>query len=153
MSIDTNAKPVAVVTGGARGIGLAIGKWFLAHGYRVALLDRDTAGLDRSVADIGQPDDLLAVYCDVSMESQVADAARQVESRFGRVDALVNNAGIAIFKPVQQTTSAEWREVMVTNLDGVFLCSEAFSAQRSERQVLHSRIALNRPAFPENLRV
>ena len=133
-SNDLDSKPVAVVTGGARGIGLAIGKWFLAHDYRVALLDRDTATLDRAVAGIGQPDCLLAVHCDVSMESQVAEAAQQVWSRFGRVDALVNNAGIAIFKPVQQTTFAEWREVMATNLDGVFLCSQAFGALMSQER-------------------
>lgn len=134
MSNNSSAKSVAVVTGGARGIGLAIGEGFLAHDHRVAVLDRDTDTLDRAVAEIDRPDTLLAVHCDVSVEAQVADAARQVWSRFGRVDALVNNAGVAIFKPVQETTFAEWREVMATNLDGVFLCSQAFSALMSQER-------------------
>ena len=126
MSNDSNSKPVAVVTGGARGIGLAIGKWFLAHDYSVVLIDRDAATLDRAVAAIDRPRDLLAIHCDVSIESQVNDAAQQVLARFGRVDALVNNAGVANFKPVLETSFAEWREIMATNLDGVFLCSHAF---------------------------
>lgn len=128
MSNAVDSKPVAVVTGGARGIGLAIVKWFLAREHSVVAIDRDAATLDRAVAAIGRPDDLLAIRCDVSQESAVNEAAREVVARFGRVDALVNNAGIANFKPVLETSFAEWREIMATNLDGVFLCSQAFGA-------------------------
>lgn len=134
MSNTLNPKPVAVVTGGARGIGLAIVKWFLAHDHAVASIDRDIPTLDRSVATIDRPRDLLAIPCDVSIESQVNDAVGQVVARFGRVDALVNNAGIANFKPVLQTSFAEWREIMATNLDGVFLCSQAFGAQMAKQR-------------------
>ncbi|KAF3995982.1 SDR family NAD(P)-dependent oxidoreductase [Glaciimonas immobilis] len=119
---------VAVVTGGARGIGLAIGEWFLRHDYKVVLLDIESALLDRTVSEIGRPDDVLAVHCDVSDPAQVDRAAEQVIARFGRVDALVNNAGVAIFKPTLETSFAEWRAVMATNLDGAFLCSQAFGA-------------------------
>lgn len=129
---NTPSRPVAVVTGAARGIGLAIGQWFLAHGHRVALLDRDAATLDAAVTTLGQADDVLALHCDVSDPAQVDAAAQAVQARFGRVDALVNNAGVAIFKPVQQTSFAEWREVMATNLDGAFLCSQAFGALMSK---------------------
>ena len=134
MSIDNPSKPVAVVTGGARGIGLAIGKWFLSQGHRVALLDRDTQTLERAVALIDQPQRVLGLHCDVSDPQQVEAAAREVQARFGRVDALVNNAGVAIFKPVHQTSFAEWRDVMATNLDGAFLCSQAFSALMSKER-------------------
>ena len=127
MSNTTQAR-VAVVTGGARGIGRAIGEWFLRRDYKVALIDRDNATLDRTVTDIDRPEDLLGVHCDVSDPAQVERAAAEVISRFGRVDALVNNAGVAVFKPVLETSFEEWRTVMATNLDGAFLCTQAFGA-------------------------
>ena len=80
-----------------------------------------------------RPDDLLGVDCDVSDPAQVERAAAQVIARFGRVDALVNNAGVAVFKPVLETSFAEWRTVMATNLDGAFLCSQAFGALMAQR--------------------
>ncbi len=118
---------VAVVTGGARGIGLAIGRWFLAHGYRVALVDIDAETLGHTEKALARADDVLAVHCDVSDPEQVARAAATVQRRFGRVDALVNNAGVAVFKPIAQTSYAEWRRVLGTNLDGAFLCTQAFT--------------------------
>ena len=120
--------PVAVVTGGARGIGLAIGQWFLAHGYRLVLLDRDAPALQATEQALGEPARVLARVCDVSLPDDVADAARAVMQRFGQVDALVNNAGVAVFKPALETTFQEWREVLATNLDGAFLCTQAFGA-------------------------
>jgi NAD(P)-dependent dehydrogenase (short-subunit alcohol dehydrogenase family) len=126
-------RPVAVVTGAARGIGLAVARWFLGHRHRVALLDRDAAALDATVAAIGRPDDAIAVHCDVSDEAQVEAAARAVDARFGRVDALVNNAGVAVFEHIQKTTFGQWRDVMATNLDGVFLCTQAFGARMQAR--------------------
>jgi len=125
MNTQTKSR-VAVVTGGARGIGRAIGEWFLRHGYKVALIDRDRETLDRTAADLAQPDTLLAVYCDVSDKSQVDRAAAEVIAKFGRVDALVNNAGVAVFKPALETSFEEWRTVMATNLDGAFLCTQTF---------------------------
>ena len=67
----------------------------------------------------------LALHADVSNAAQVADAVRQIEAAFGRIDALVNNAGVAVFKPLLQTSFDEWRRVMATNLDGAFLCTQA----------------------------
>jgi meso-butanediol dehydrogenase/(S,S)-butanediol dehydrogenase/diacetyl reductase len=122
-----NAK-VAVVTGGARGNGPPNREWFLAHGHKVVLLDRDRATLDRTVTDLARPDDVLAVHADVSDPAQVEQAVAQVLATFGRVDALVNNAGVAVFKPTLETSFQEWREVMATNLDGAFLCTQAFGA-------------------------
>lgn len=120
------SRPVAVVTGGARGIGRAIGQWFLNHGYRVALLDRDASTLEATAQALSHSDDVLALRCDVSRPDQVERAAQAVMSAFGRVDALVNNAGVAVMKPVMKTSFDEWRAVMATNLDGAFLCSQAF---------------------------
>ncbi|MDM0108379.1 SDR family oxidoreductase [Variovorax sp. J22R24] len=125
MSTDSQAR-IAVVTGGARGIGRAVGEWFLRHDYKVVLLDRDGATLDKAVAEIGRPDELTGIHCDVSDAAQVDRAVSAVVGRFGRVDALINNAGVAVFKPVLETSFKEWREVMATNLDGAFLCTQAF---------------------------
>jgi len=123
-NIDTPS-PVAVITGGARGIGLAIGQWFLARGHRVALVDIDKQTLDRSVAAFDRPDAVIGVHADVSNPAQVAAAVETITQKFGRIDKLVNNAGIAVFKPVMDTSYDEFRAIMNTNLDGAFLCTQA----------------------------
>lgn len=128
-TMQNNESPrVAVVTGGARGIGRAIGEWFLQRGHAVVLIDRDRATLERTVAELDAPQQLLGLPADVSLPAQVTQAAADVLARFGRVDALVNNAGVAVFKPTLETRFDEWREVMATNLDGAFLCTQAFAA-------------------------
>src|SRR3954454_7217672 len=116
---------VALVTGAARGIGLATAKKFLAQGWRVALLDIDAELLRGAVAAIGEPDNTLALHCDVADARGVAGALAETERRFGRLDALVNNAGIAVFAPLLETADAEWDRVLAVNLTGPFLCSKA----------------------------
>lgn len=115
---------IAVVTGAARGIGLGIARKFLADGYGVALIDRDVETLAQTAASLnGQP--ILAVECDVSVPQQVQASIANIVAHFGRIDALVNNAGVAVFKPALEVTFAEWSEVMATNLNGPFLCTQA----------------------------
>jgi NAD(P)-dependent dehydrogenase (short-subunit alcohol dehydrogenase family) len=114
-----------VITGGARGIGLAIGQWFLAHGHRVALIDIDAETLAKTDALLNDPAHVLAVHCDVSSPQQVQAAVDKIAATFGRIDALVNNAGVAVFKPIAETSFEEWRHVLGTNLDGAFLCTQA----------------------------
>jgi len=125
MGANDSAAPVAVVTGAARGIGLAIAEWFLAHGHRVAMVDIDGETLMRVATAVAVPERVLAIHCDVSDPAQVAVAVERIEEGFGRIDALVNNAGVAVFKPIGQTTFEEWRWVFATNLDGAFLCTQA----------------------------
>lgn len=125
MKPDESFLPVAVVTGGARGIGLAMGRWFLENGYRVVLVDIDADTLTQAAGALDRPRHVLAVHCDVSDPKQVQAAVDRVGSVFGRIDALVNNAGVAVFKPLAETTFEEWRYVMATNLDGAFLCTQA----------------------------
>jgi meso-butanediol dehydrogenase / (S,S)-butanediol dehydrogenase / diacetyl reductase len=119
-----NSTPVAVVTGGARGIGLAIGQHFLAKGYRVALLDIDKKTLAKTKATLNS-DAVLTIPCDVSKPEQVKEAVSKITAAFGRIDSLVNNAGVAVFKPILEVSWKEWRYVMDTNLDGAFLCTQA----------------------------
>lgn len=124
-SKDASSFPVAVITGGARGIGLAIAEWFLDRDHRVALVDVDAATLDATATRLADADRVLAVPCDVSDPAQVQAAVDRVVEAFGRIDALVNNAGVAVFKPIGDTSFAEWRQVLSVNLDGAFLCSQA----------------------------
>ena len=112
----------AIVTGAARGIGLATTKLFLEEGRRVAMIDRDVPALMDAAAGL---EGVLPVVCDVSRPDQVAAMVEEVLSQFGRIDALVNNAGVADFGPIDGTDFERWRTVMETNLDGVFLCSQA----------------------------
>ena len=127
MTIQRSSQPVAVVTGGARGIGLAIGQWFLEHDHRVVLLDIDADTLNLTAARLNDPEHVLALHCDVSRPQQVQAAVGTVSTAFGRVDALVNNAGVAVFKPILETSFEEWRHVLGTNLDGAFICTQAFA--------------------------
>ncbi len=125
MALTDSQSPVALVTGGARGIGLACGRWFLAHGYCVALLDKDADTLTQTGTALADPQRVLTCVADVSKPEQVDAAVAGVVARFGRIDALVNNAGVAVFKKIEDTTWADWRYVMGTNLDGAFLCTQA----------------------------
>ena len=106
---------VAVVTGGARGIGMAVAKKFLSQGDKVAILDLDAAVVG----------DAYSLRCDVSNPQQVKTSIDSIVARFGRIDALVNNAGIAVFKPLLETTYEEWTRVLDVNLTGPFLCTQA----------------------------
>ena len=116
---------VAVVTGAARGIGLAVARKFLAENYRVAVLDVDARALNNAAAGLGGKDRVLAIECDVALPLQVEAAMGRAAAHFGRIDALVNNAGVALFKPILDTTYEEWSRVMHVNLDGPFLCTQA----------------------------
>jgi len=95
---------------------------FLAQDYRVALLDMDAPTLAQAATSLG---DVLALECDVADPQQVKSSIDQVVARFGRIDALVNNAGIAVFKPLLETTFEEWQRVLAVNLNGPFLCTQA----------------------------
>ena len=116
---------VAIVTGAARGIGLATSKQFLADGWRVAMVDRDEAALDAAIAETGG----LRVLADVSQPAQVDRMVAEVLREYGQIDAVINNAGVAEFGPIEDCDFAMWRRVMDTNLDGIFLCTRAAMAE------------------------
>ncbi|WP_407148614.1 SDR family NAD(P)-dependent oxidoreductase [Bradyrhizobium sp. ORS 86] len=123
--MTSSPSKVALVTGAARGIGLAAAKRFLAEGWRIALLDIEGALLDGAVAALNKPADTMALTCDVSDADGVAAALAAINRRFGRLDALVNNAGVAVFAPVLETSDADWSRIMAVNLTGPFLCTKA----------------------------
>jgi NAD(P)-dependent dehydrogenase (short-subunit alcohol dehydrogenase family) len=116
---------VALVTGAARGIGLATARRFLSEGWRVALLDIEAELLRGALAALANPEATLALHCDVSDADAVDAAIAAVAKRFGRLDALVNNAGIAVFTPLLETSNQDWNRVLAVNLTGPFLCAKA----------------------------
>lgn len=112
----------ALVTGAARGIGLATTQLFLETGWQVAMVDRDGDALRDAAAPLGN---VHALTADVSVEAQVGAMVVGAVAHFGAIHALVNNAGVADFGPLEDTDFARWRRVMETNLDGAFLTTQA----------------------------
>lgn len=115
----------ALVTGAARGIGLAAAERFLAEGWAVAMLDSNAETMAAAVAAINQPDRLLELALDVSRPDDAMKAAEAMRARFGRIDALVNNAGIAHFGTAIDTPLEVWNEIMAVNLTGPFIMTQA----------------------------
>jgi len=117
------AEQVAVVTGAARGIGLATTKLLAAKGVSVVMVDRDVTELESVSGQLGA--NILSLALDVSVPDEVDQIFAETEKRFGQLDCLINNAGVADFGPIEETSFERWRTVMATNLDGVFLCTQA----------------------------
>jgi 3-oxoacyl-[acyl-carrier protein] reductase len=118
----------AVVTGGSRGIGYAIGDAFAAAGMNVVLGARTAADVERAAAELGEryPDAGAAgVVCDVRSQQDCEAVIHHAVSEFGRLDVLVNNAGIGHFAPVADMSPDQWRAVIETNLNSLFYCTHA----------------------------
>jgi meso-butanediol dehydrogenase / (S,S)-butanediol dehydrogenase / diacetyl reductase len=124
MQTNTTLK-VAVITGAAKGIGLGIAQRFHQENYHVVILDRDDTTLQECEAALKDKSQYSFFVCDVSDYQQVQVVFEQIFSQFKQIDALVNNAGVAVFKQAEDVTFQEWTDVMATNLNGPFLCSQA----------------------------
>lgn len=118
--------PIVWVTGASRGIGAAIARAFAAAGAHVVLSGRNVRMLRRNAAAITMSGrQASTVRCDVSSQKSTARAWKIISGQFGKVDVLVNNAGITCFKSFQRTTVEDFDRVMATNLRGVFLCTKS----------------------------
>jgi len=129
------AGQTALVTGAARGLGYAAARRLAADGARVAILDRDGEALAAAAGALaGQGVAVLPHKVDLTDEEGVRGAVAAVLAAEGRIDVLVNNAGIYPHRPFEELTYAEWRHVLAVNLDSVFLCTHAvFPAMRERR--------------------
>jgi 2-dehydro-3-deoxy-L-rhamnonate dehydrogenase (NAD+) len=122
-SIDLKNR-VAVVTGGAQGFGKAITERFLKSGAKVAIWDRDIELATKTAKELGE--NIRAFACDVAEPDEAGRAREATVKAFGRIDILINNAGIAgANAKVWETEVDEWRKVMRINLDGPFVCARA----------------------------
>lgn len=134
MSKTNSMNPTVIVTGATSGIGLGLAKAFLADGYNVAGTGRSRERLDRTVDELAAGERFLAVPGDVG-ESAVADAAfaKAIEA-FGKVDVLINNAGIFTAKPFVEFSPQEIDEQIATNLKGTLYFSQAAARHMSARR-------------------
>lgn len=122
--MSVNRSRTAIVTGGAQGIGKATAQRLLAEGYAVMIADiDDEAGRETEQELLGQGS-AQYLHADVGVEDEVRHLIEQTLVAFDRLDALINNAGIGISKPLEELTAAEWSRVLATNLTGAFLCSK-----------------------------
>ena len=130
-------RPTAVITGGARGLGREIASALFDAGYQLVVSGRDKDALVETTHSLDPSSELvLAVPADIRDEQAVHDLAAATLDRFGRIDVLVNNSGIAgPTAPLWETSSSEWLETLTTNVFGTFLCCRAILpamvAQRS----------------------
>ena len=120
---DELAAKSGIVTGAASGIGREIATAFVAAGGRVAILDQDGVGAREAAAELGP--ETLALEVDITDEAAVEAAVAEVASAFGRIDFLVNNAGVRHIAPIAEESVAEWRRTIDVNVNGTFICSQA----------------------------
>jgi NAD(P)-dependent dehydrogenase (short-subunit alcohol dehydrogenase family) len=114
---------VAVVTGGASGIGLGIARQLVADGHRVAILDRNGAAAEAAAAELGaQADKAVAVEVDVADRGSVDAAYQRVRAELGPIEILVTSAGIEAFTPLLEITPEAWDRILAVNLTGTFAC-------------------------------
>lgn len=117
---------VAVITGGARGIGHATAQLFTAAGARTVLLDVDEAAAAQAAATLGPL--ASSMKLDVSVEADVNRVFGEIAAARGGIDVLVNNAGVALRRPSTELSLADWQRVVDVNMTGVFLCARAAAA-------------------------
>jgi NAD(P)-dependent dehydrogenase (short-subunit alcohol dehydrogenase family) len=147
---DATAR-VALVTGGDRGVGRGIAVALSEAGYRVAINYFDAPDLaDGVVRDL--KGEAFAVHGDVRRPSDVQQMVAAVVSRFGRLDLLVNNAGIQVWAPLLDLSEADWDDVVDTNLKGCFLCTQA-AARHMRTQgagvIINIGSGCNKVPFPD----
>jgi len=116
---------VALVTGGSKGIGYACAERLLADGFRVAICARNEGEISAAAAKLGHPDQVLGLRCDVGSAGDCAALVPAVLDRFGRIDALVNNAGVYTPVPFLDFTADTWDALMDINVRGPVLVSVA----------------------------
>ena len=122
---------IAVVTGAARGLGRAVARLYAQEGATVYALD--LLG-DEAATLAAEPGDIRARRMDVTDADDVAQVMAAIEAEAGRIDVLVNNAGIIFFKPVDEVGVADWDRLLAVNLRGPFLCIRAVAAGMKQRR-------------------
>ena len=120
---------VAVITGAARGIGKACAERFLDEGAKVVISDIDAAGLARTASEFGRPNEVRAVDADVAKRADVDRAVATAIEQFGRIDIMVNNAGVARNQDLLEISEKDFDEIIAINLKGAFFGVQAAAKQ------------------------
>ena len=121
LSLDFHGR-VAIVTGASSGLGAAFARALAEQGADVAVLARRVERLEKLASDLrGLGVRCLPVACDVTSEESIKDAVAAVRAEFGRVDVLINNAGVCEYNPLEDHTTEQWDKVIATDLSSVFL--------------------------------
>lgn len=117
---------VVIVTGGTRGIGAGIVKLLLDEGAKTVVIAKSKQSIFNLKEQFASQSEKLDLYeCDITSSEQVSSVINKIYEKYGEINALVNNAGVGVWKPIEEMTEADWDFQLNTNLKGVFLCSQA----------------------------
>ena len=146
-------RPTVLVSGANSGIGKIIVSRLARAGYDVAINYKvDPVAADNLASELkNQGARAVAIYADVANSKDVAAMFEEIFSSFGRLDALVNNAGVQVWKPLLEVQESEWDRVIETNLKGCFLCTQGAARHMSERgggRIINIGSGCNKVAFP-----
>ena len=135
---DKSANRIAVITGGASGIGFAIAKIFVQNDIRSVLVGRNATRLKLACETLGKMSDYIA--CDVSHLDELPGIVHKIRDKHGRIDILVNNAGIHLKKPISEVTDEEYQKIILTNQTAMFCLTREVAAVM---ELQHSGAVLN----------
>jgi NAD(P)-dependent dehydrogenase (short-subunit alcohol dehydrogenase family) len=146
-------KSTALVTGANSGIGKTIVSRLARCGYDVAINYREDANFAERLAEELQKDGIraISVYADVGISADVDAMFEKIFSSFGRIDALVNNAGVQVWGPLLEVQEADWDRVVTTNLKGCFLCTQRAALRMREQRsgaIVNIGSGCNKVPFP-----
>lgn len=125
---------VVIVTGGTRGIGAGIVKLLLQEGAKTIVLAKNRDSIDKLKEEYATAPELDTYQCDITSSEQVSTVISKIQEKYGEINALVNNAGVGVWKPIEEMTEADWDAQLNTNLKAVFLCSQAVYKIMIEQQ-------------------
>ncbi|HEY9596900.1 MAG TPA: glucose 1-dehydrogenase [Cyanophyceae cyanobacterium] len=147
----TLAGKVAIVTGGGQGIGKAIAQRFLTEGLKVVIAEIDSEAGQETAREFSQSGDIRFIQTDVSDEASVSNLIREIDTDWGAIDVLVNNAGIAHPNnpPIAEMSLEHWNQIISTNLTGVFLCTKHCVTHLKRNQGAIINIASTRALMSE----
>ncbi len=125
---------VVIITGGTRGIGAGIVKLLLQEGAKTIVIAKNRDTIIKLQESFAEDTNLDAYQCDITSSEQVTNVIDQIHEKYGEINALINNAGVGVWKPIEEMTEADWDAQLNTNLKGVFLCSQAVYKIMKEQQ-------------------
>jgi NAD(P)-dependent dehydrogenase (short-subunit alcohol dehydrogenase family) len=138
---ENNDQKIAIVTGGASGIGLAIAEKFVEHGIRTVIAGRDEKKLNAAKEKLGEL--CYPIRCDLNNLEEIPNLVDVVMTRFGKIDVLVNNAGINMKKDFVDVTNKEFEQILLTNVTAVFALSREVVKCMLEKEIQGSIINIS----------